>query len=163
MRNNKLWLGVALLLAVGLVIVVTVNRNQSIQRAQVPGNVISPFHGAMFDPIETAPDFELADHRGRPFRLQEQDGNIVVLFFGFTSCPDVCPTTLANFRQVKQHLGDDADRVRFVMVTVDPERDTPQRMAQYVEAFDPDFLGLTGTMDEVKMAWDAYNVRSEEH
>lgn len=119
------------------------------------------FHGATFEPVETAPNFKLTTHRGEPFTLSDQKGKVVVLFFGFTSCPDVCPTTLAHFRHVKQRLGEAADDVRFVMVTVDPERDDQERMRQYVEAFDPDFIGLTGTLAELEAAWDAYHVRPQ--
>lgn len=121
----------------------------------------APFHGATFEPVETAPDFQLTTHRGAPFTLSDQKGKVVVLFFGFTSCPDVCPTTLAHFKHVKQRLGDAADDVRFVMVTVDPERDDQERMRQYVEAFDPEFIGLTGTLAELQAAWDAYHVRPQ--
>lgn len=123
----------------------------------------SAFHGATLDPVVKAPQVELLDHRGRPFDLHEEvaGGNVVVLFFGYTSCPDVCPTTLAHHKQVKQLMGDLAGRVRFVMVSVDPERDSQQRMAQYVEAFDPEFIGLTGTLEELKPIWDAYNVVPE--
>lgn len=126
----------------------------------------APFHGAVVDPAVRAPQIELLDHRERPFDLHAETskGNVVVLFFGYTSCPDVCPTTLAHHKQVKQLMGDLAQRVRFVMVSVDPERDSRQRMAQYVEAFDPDFIGLTGSLEELKPVWDAYNVvpRKEE-
>lgn len=120
----------------------------------------SAFHGATFDPIVKAPQIEMADHRGRPFDLYAETGagNVVVLFFGYTSCPDVCPTTLAHHKQVKELLGQNSDRVRFVMVSVDPERDTHERIGQYVEAFDSDFIGLTGSLDELAAVWSAYNV-----
>lgn len=120
---------------------------------------MSPYHGAMFEPVVAAPNITLTNHHEQPFQLHDQKGNAVVLFFGFTSCPDVCPATLAHFKQVKRHLGDDADHVKFIMVSVDPERDTPERMAQYIEAFDPDFIGLTGSMEEAQAAWNVYDVR----
>lgn len=161
MQRNRLWLAVALLLAAG-VIVFTIALRPPISTNQTAGNVSSQFHGAVFDPMIPAPNIELTSHRGDAYRLDEQKGNVVVLFFGFTSCPDVCPTTLANFRQVKQHLSEDeVDRVQFVMVTVDPERDDAERMARYVQAFDPDFIGLTGTIEEVQVAWAAYDVQPE--
>ncbi|MEW6581042.1 MAG: SCO family protein [Chloroflexota bacterium] len=71
-------------------------------------------------------------------------GKVALLFFGYTNCPDVCPTTLAEFKRVKALLGEDAARVAFVFVSVDGERDTPEQLAAYVRAFDPEFIGLTG-------------------
>ena len=87
---------------------------------------------------------ELTDHTGKPRRLEDFRGKAVVLFFGFTHCPDVCPTTLADVSQAVKSLGSDADRVQVLLVTVDPERDTPEVLAKYVTAFDPRFLGLYG-------------------
>ena len=87
---------------------------------------------------------ELTDHTGRPRRLEDFRGKAVVVFFGFTHCPDVCPTTLADLSQVMKSLGADADRVQVLFVTVDPERDTPDVLAKYVGAFDPRFLALYG-------------------
>ncbi|HJY77252.1 MAG TPA: SCO family protein [Burkholderiales bacterium] len=87
---------------------------------------------------------ELTDQTGRPRRLEDWRGKVVVLFFGFTHCPDVCPTTLADLSQVMKQLGPDAERVQVLFVTVDPERDTPEALGKYVGAFDPRFLGLYG-------------------
>jgi protein SCO1/2 len=86
----------------------------------------------------------LTDHNGRPRTLADFRGRAVVLFFGFTHCPDVCPTTLADVSQAMKQLGPDAERVQVLFVTVDPERDTPEALARYVTAFDPRFLGLYG-------------------
>ena len=93
---------------------------------------------------------ELVDHAGKPRRLEDWRGSAVVLFFGFTHCPDVCPTTLADISQAVKSLGPDAERVQVVMVSVDPERDTPESLAKYVTAFDPRFLGLRGDLDATK-------------
>lgn len=87
-------------------------------------------------------DFSLTDHRGQPRRLADFRGKAVVLFFGYTQCPDVCPTTLSTLRDALKLLGEDARRVQVLFVTVDPARDTPQLLAHYVPAFDPSFLGL---------------------
>ncbi len=89
-------------------------------------------------------DFALVDFRGRPRTLGDFRGKVVVLFFGFTQCPDVCPTTLATLAAAMRELGPDADRVQVLFVTVDPERDTAELLANYVPAFDPRFLGLRG-------------------
>jgi len=89
-------------------------------------------------------DFSLVDHNGKTRTLADFKGKAVVIFFGYTQCPDVCPTTLAALAEAMKRLGPDADRVQVLFVTVDPERDTPQLLAQYVPAFDPRFLGLYG-------------------
>jgi protein SCO1/2 len=93
---------------------------------------------------------DLTDHTGRPRHLEDFRGKAVVLFFGFTHCPDVCPTTLAETAQALKALGADADRVQVLFVTVDPERDTPDVLAKYVTAFDPRFLGLSGDAEATR-------------
>jgi protein SCO1/2 len=92
--------------------------------------------------VDWGKDFSLTDHTGQPRRLGDFKGKAVVLFFGFTQCPDVCPTTLSNLRETMVLLGDDAKRVQVLFATVDPARDTQQLLAQYVPAFNPSFLGL---------------------
>jgi protein SCO1/2 len=89
----------------------------------------------------------LTDPTGRARSLADWSGKVVVLFFGFTQCPDVCPSTLATMADVMKRLGPDADRVQVLFVTLDPERDTPAVLAPYVAAFDPRFLGLYGDKD----------------
>ncbi|MCC7328088.1 MAG: SCO family protein [Burkholderiales bacterium] len=89
-------------------------------------------------------DFVLSDPTGRSRSLADYRGKAVVVFFGYTQCPDVCPTTLATLAAAMKQLGPDADRVQVVFITVDPERDTPELLAQYVPAFDPRFVGLYG-------------------
>ena len=89
-------------------------------------------------------EFALADYTGKPRTLADFCGKVVVLFFGFTHCPDVCPTTLVAMAEVMKTLGKDAARVQVLFVTVDPERATPEVLAKYVPAFDPAFLGLSG-------------------
>lgn len=89
-------------------------------------------------------DFRLTDHTGKTRTLADFRGKVVVMFFGYTRCPDVCPTTLAELKAVKEQLGADGMRMQVLFVTVDPERDTPELLASYVPAFDPSFLGLYG-------------------
>lgn len=89
-------------------------------------------------------DFRLVDHTGKPRTLADFKGKVVLLFFGYTHCPDVCPTTLAEAAGAMQELGPRADRVQVLFVTVDPERDTPALLARYVPSFHPSFLGLHG-------------------
>lgn len=88
--------------------------------------------------------FSLTDHTGKPRTLADFKGKVVVMFFGFTQCPDVCPTTMAEMATVMKELGPQADQVQVLFVTVDPERDKQALLAQYVPAFDPRFLGLYG-------------------
>ena len=89
-------------------------------------------------------DFRLIDHTGKPRTLADFRGKVVVMFFGYTQCPDVCPTTLSDMRQVMQKLGPDAERLQVLFVTVDPKRDSRDLLAKYVPAFNPAFLGLYG-------------------
>jgi protein SCO1/2 len=91
-----------------------------------------------------ARDFALTDHTGKPRTLADFKGKVVFLFFGFTQCPDICPTTMTEMAAVLKKLGPDASRVQVLFVTVDPERDTQELLAQYVPAFDPSFIGLYG-------------------
>jgi protein SCO1/2 len=93
--------------------------------------------------------FDLADHNGQRRTLDDFKGKIVVVFFGFTHCPDACPTTLAELANVAQALGPDANRFQVLVVTVDPARDTPDVLRKYVTAFNPAFLGLTGTPEQI--------------
>lgn len=106
-------------------------------------------------------DFVLTDHRGKTVRLSDFRGKVVALFFGFTQCPVVCPTTLAEFSQVYRDLGRDADQVQVLFVTIDPERDTQQLLAEYVPAFDNRFTGLWGSSEEIRRVADAYKVHSQ--
>lgn len=120
------------------------------------------FHGGELAPPNPAPAIALTDQHGQPFDLAAQRGRAVLLFFGYTNCPDVCPTTLSDFIAVKDRLGDQADDVAFVFVTVDPDRDTPARLAEYLDFFDPSFVGLTGTPAQVDVAKQGYGVFSQE-
>ena len=95
---------------------------------------------------EYGKSLELTDHTGKPRKLEDFRGKVVVVFFGFTHCPDICPTTLADLSGAIRQLGSDAERVQVLFVTVDPERDTKDSLAKYVTAFDPRFLGLYGDM-----------------
>lgn len=94
--------------------------------------------------VDYGKTLELTDHNGKPRRLEDFRGKAVVLFFGFTHCPDLCPTTLVEVSSALKALGADAERVQVLFVTVDPERDTQDALAKYVTAFDRRFLGLRG-------------------
>lgn len=105
-----------------------------------------------------ARDFSLVDPGGRRRTLAEFRGRLVAVFFGYAQCPDVCPTTLADFVQVKQQLGADGARLQVVFITLDPERDSPQVLASYVSNFDPGFVALTGTPAEIDAAAREFKV-----
>lgn len=109
------------------------------------------------------PGLRLPDHNGRMRTLADFRGKAVVIFFGYTNCPDVCPTTLAMLMQVMQQLGPDAARVQVLYVTVDPVRDTAERLKMYVTAFYPDFLGLTGSEAEIARVAREFSVVYEKH
>jgi len=120
------------------------------------------FHGTSYnEPYPIAPQIELIKLNGETFRLSDQKGKIVLLFFGYTSCPDVCPTTLAELKQVMDGLENKAERVQVVFVSVDPERDTSEKMQQYVEHFNQEFIGLSGSTDELESIWKNYGVFRE--
>lgn len=121
----------------------------------------SPFHASDIGAMFTEADFHLIDHNGTPRSLADFRGKTVALFFGYTHCPDVCPTTLADLAQAMQKLGKDADRVQVLFITVDPERDKPEMLAKYVPAFYPSFLGLHGDAQATALAAKAFYVGYE--
>jgi protein SCO1/2 len=106
-----------------------------------------------------APDFTLSDQHGKPFTLSKERGRPVVLFFGYAHCPDVCPTILANLVRAKADFGTAGSRVAIVLVTVDPARDTPAALGQFVSPFDPAILALTGSERRLADVYRAYHVR----
>jgi len=116
------------------------------------------FQGSLMQNPQPARDFTLTDQTGQPFTLSDQRGKVVVLFFGYTHCPDVCPTTLAEMRSVRRDLGALADQVVFVFITVDPERDTPEVLADFVTLFDSSFYGLSGSPNTLAQVYNAYGV-----
>ncbi|MSO54055.1 MAG: SCO family protein [Rhodospirillales bacterium] len=102
--------------------------------------------------------FDLVDHTGKPVTDRDYRGHLLLVFFGFTYCPDVCPTTLGAISEAMDILGKDADRVIPLFITIDPSRDTPDGMAEYVRHFHPAVIGLTGTPEQVAAVAKAYRV-----
>ena len=120
------------------------------------------FRGTTYaEPYPVAPDFALTRANGNSFRLSERRGRIIVLFFGYTSCPDVCPITMAELNQTLEKLDDQAAQVQVLFVTVDPQRDTPERVQEYVDHFNPNFIGLSGSEAELAKMWNDYGVFRE--
>jgi protein SCO1/2 len=116
------------------------------------------FNGEVVKPSEAAPNIVMTDNNGNDFELGNMHGKVVLLFFGFTNCPDECPATMANLSQAMKILGDRAQDVQVVLVTTDPVRDTPQALGSYLANFNPTFLGITGQMDQLQKIWSDYGV-----
>jgi len=116
------------------------------------------FRGTELNPAKPVPDITLTNTQGQPVRLQDFQGDVVLLFFGYTHCPDVCPTTLATWKHVAEQLGADAVHVHFLFITVDPERDTPEQLRNHLALFNPDFIGLTGTAEQLDAAYRFFGI-----
>jgi protein SCO1/2 len=131
--------------------------------------VAAPVAGAaalkagVFDPPREAPQFSLQSSAGGNVELRSYRGKVVILGFGFTWCTDVCPVTLATLSQARRKLGPEAADVQVVYVTVDPQRDNPARMKEYLHAFDPTFIGGTGEDRELAAVRKDYGVSAEKH
>jgi protein SCO1/2 len=106
------------------------------------------FHGVDITGADYAHDFKLTDHNGQPRSLQDFRGKVVIVFFGYTQCPDVCPTSMQELAEVKRLLGPEGDKFQGLFITVDPERDTPELLKAYMANFDPGFLALRGSPEQ---------------
>jgi protein SCO1/2 len=115
---------------------------------KLPGKQKASFQNTDVTGLDYAKGFTLTDHTGKPRTLADYKGKVAIVFFGYTQCPDVCPTTMAEMATVMQKLGPLADRVQVLFITLDPERDTQELLANYVPAFDKRFLGLRGTPEQ---------------
>ena len=122
------------------------------------GATAAPQYGIVIDAAEPAADFTLDSSLGRPVTLSEFRGQPVLLYFGYTTCPDVCPTTLTDLRLALQELGDERDKVQVLFVSVDPERDTAERLGQYLPYFDSSIIGLTGPLPEIEAIASRFGV-----
>jgi len=116
------------------------------------------YHGATISPASPAADINMNDQNGKTFQLSAMRGKVVLVFFGFLNCPNECPLTMTHLSQAMKSLGDRSQDVQVVMVSTDPVRDSPQAMKDYLANFDPTFLGITGTVDQLKPIWDDWNV-----
>lgn len=121
------------------------------------------FRGTYYvEPYPVAGEIELARADGSVFKLSDERGDIVLLFFGYTSCPDVCPTTLADMKLAIQAMKPaEAEQIKVVFVTVDPERDTPDRVQEYVDHFSTAFIGLSGEESALEKIWSEYGIFRE--
>ena len=116
------------------------------------------FHGTGVQPTSAAPELILVDHNGAEFSLEEQRGKVVLIFFGFTHCPDICPLTMMKLKKVSDSLSRDEDNVRILFVTVDPERDDRQNLHDFINTYDSRFIGLRGSVDELKTVYEAWGI-----
>ncbi len=116
------------------------------------------FNGGVINPPWPAPDIQLTDHNGNQFKLTDFRGKLVLIFFGYTNCPNECPATMAHLKLALEALGDGAKDIQVVMVTTDPVRDTPQALKDFLAHFNPTFLGIPGTQDQLEKVWKAYGV-----
>jgi len=122
------------------------------------GSRPAPFKNTDITGADFGKDFSLTDHHGKLRHLADFRGRILTVFFGYTQCPDVCPSTLAEMAQVMSQLGERAEQVQVAFITVDPERDTQALLAEYVPAFHPSFLGLRGDLDATARTAKAFRV-----
>ena len=151
MDKKILWVGLGAMFLVALATVVVFFTSQN-----------NRLRGSVIEPAMPAAEISLTDQNGQPFRLADHRGKVVLLFFGYTYCPDVCPATLAELRAARTLLKpEDAARVQVVFITVDPARDTAASIQEYVARFDATFLGLSGTETELSTVWQAYGVFRE--
>ena len=152
MDKKIIWVGLSSLAVVALAILMTMLFAKS-----------ASYRGTAYgEPYPAAPQIELIRSNGETFRLSDQKGKIVILFFGYTSCPDICPTTLAELKLVMDDLGDKIKMVQVVFVSVDPKRDTPEKIQEYVNQFNNGFIGLSGPDDKLETIWNDYGVFREE-
>lgn len=126
--------------------------------AATPTRTPPPEGVRVIDPPFTVRDFTMTDHLGAERRLSDLSDRLALITFGFTHCPDICPANLANFKLVQNALGDDAERVAFVFVSVDGTRDTPEVMARHLALFDPEFIGLTADEGTARVAAQDFGV-----
>lgn len=148
MKISKFWLLIFSLILIGLVFGLFFERPYS-------------FRGSVIDPAIEAPEFTLNSSQGGEYNLPSKTGKFKLLFFGYTFCPDVCPTTLFEMREIKTRLRDKAEKIEFIFITVDPTRDTEEQLAKYLASFDESFYGLTGSEAELEKVWKEYGVFRE--
>lgn len=123
---------------------------------------VPALHGAVIDPPMPAAEIQLTDFNGQSFTLSSLRGNVVIIYFGYTNCTTECPLTMAHLKLAMQNLGANSAKVRVVMISTDPVRDTPQAMKTFLAAFDPAFIGLVGTHDQMSQVWKDYGVSVED-
>ncbi|MBP8047770.1 MAG: SCO family protein [Anaerolineales bacterium] len=115
------------------------------------------FHGTVIQSPETSYDFTLTGGNG-DVSLSDFRGKLVLIYFGYTFCPDICPATLGNVNQALKEIGAKAEDIQLIMISLDPQRDTPEKLEQYVAHFNPTFIGITGTQEQVDTVTSLYGI-----
>jgi len=150
MQKKAIWVGIVSIVTVALI-------------AGASYFTMKPsLHGAVIDPPLPAADIQMHDFNGQSFGLSGLGGKVVVLYFGYTNCPDECPLTMAHLKLAMDRLGAESKDVRVVMISTDPKRDTAQAMKTFLSKFSPDFIGLVGTQGESSKVWKDYGVAVED-
>jgi protein SCO1/2 len=148
-QKGIVWVGIAIVAALGLVTGIWFFR-------------LKPsLHGAVIDPPLPAAEIQMQDFNGKPFTMSGLRGKVAILYFGYTNCPDECPLTMAHLKQAMDLLGGQAKDVQIVMISTDPMRDTAQAMKDFLGKFDPSFIGLVGTQEQLTKVWKDYGVTVE--
>lgn len=142
-----------LIILLGVATIVGIGGRIAWDHFQEPESIGSPVAGALI-----GGPFELVDHTGKTVTQDDFKGKFMLIYFGYTYCPDVCPTELQDMTAALDALGDKADRIQPIFITVDPQRDTPELMAEYVANFYPGMIGLTGTEEQIAAAAKAYRI-----
>jgi protein SCO1 len=150
MQNKVLWWGILL---VGALVIVS---------GILFFNIKPSYHGAVINPPIEAAEIKLTDFNGTPFKLSSLRGKVVILYFGYTNCPDECPLTMAHLKLATEELGERSRKVQVVMITTDPARDTAHAMKDFLGKFSSNFIGLVGTPDELMKVWKDYGVTVED-
>jgi protein SCO1 len=148
MEKRFFWVGTGILVLVVLAAAATLiyqNANQA-------------FHGSIINPVAPAPDFSLLDQKGGIIRLSDYRGKYVLLYFGYSHCADECPVAMAVLAKARSLLGNQASQVQVIFVATDPVGDTPQALGEFLNRFDPTFMGATGTLSELQPVWKDYGV-----
>jgi protein SCO1/2 len=121
------------------------------------------YHGTLIQSPEPDRNFTLTGSGGEAVSLHDFRGQAVLLYFGYTFCPDVCPATMVELARATELLDQDAQKTQVIMISVDPDRDTPEKLAEYVTYFDPSFIGVTGSEDEIAAVATQYGIFYEKH
>ncbi len=121
------------------------------------------YHGTVIQSQSPAANFTLTGAGDEQVSLSDFRDKVVLLYFGYTYCPDVCPATMVELKKAMQILGEDADKAQVILISVDPDRDSPEKLAEYVTHFNPNFIGLTGTEDEIAGAATPFGIFYEKH
>jgi protein SCO1/2 len=143
--RSLLWLGLGGLVGLAVVVLASIVFAKPYQ-----------FKGSLINPPLAAENFSIRDQNSRQFTLSDHRGQVVLLYFGYTACPDVCPTTLVDLKKVYDGLGDAAENLQVVFITVDPERDTAALLQDYLARFNEDFIGISGSEEDLQPIWDGY-------